>query len=226
MFDILAKKLNEHNAPPDAEKKIRRYIEFLLLENEKFNLTSITDEHEIIVKHIIDSLAAAPYIMKNASVLDIGSGAGLPGLIIKIARPDIDLKLIDSVNKKVAFINSAIAMLNLSCAVAEHKRAEELPKNILYDVVVSRAVAELRTLAEYSLPFLKFGGKLIAYKSSKAEEEIDSAANSLKILGGEVEEIVDVSIEENIRKLVIIKKTHNTPDKYPRNKNKPRLKPL
>ncbi len=206
--------------------KFDKYKKMLIEWNQKFNLTSITDEIEIEQKHFIDSLAAAEYIKSGDEVLDIGSGAGFPGLVLAIVREDASFTLIDSVNKKVTFLNAVISELGLKNVRALHARIEDIKEKESYDVVTSRAVAELRTLSEYALPFVKSDGAFIAYKSEKTDEEISNAANSLKTLSGEVSEIVDVSRNGNVRKLIIIKKRGKTPEKYPRGKNLPRIKPL
>ena len=149
---------------------------------------------------------------------------------LKILRPDLKVVLLDSVNKKVVFLQEVINKLKLQNVVALHTRAEDLAKKVEYrekfDYVVSRAVSKLNTLSEYSLPFLKTNGKLVAYKSLDAEQEIVDAKNALSILGGKVKEIKDVSYENNDRKLIIIIKHFKTPNKYPRSGNKPRLQPL
>jgi 16S rRNA methyltransferase gidB len=218
--------LKKYNAPPGAEEKFLEYEELLLEWNKKFNLTAVTDRGEIKIKHFEDSVAACCLLPREADVLDIGSGAGLPGIPLKIVRPDIRLTMIDSVNKKVTFLNEAIKELKLENTSAEHARAEELDKKRKYDVVVSRAVAKLSTLAEYALPFLKQEGIFIAYKSEKAQEEISDAENALILLKGEVKKVIDVSGPAGVRKLIVIGKYGETPEKYPRGRNLPRLKPL
>lgn len=211
---------------PDKAELFDRYEKMLVDRNEKFNLTSITDHEGIRQKHFMDSLAAADYIPPDASVLDIGSGAGFPAIPLKIVRDDITVTAIDSVNKKVGFINDVIAALDLKNITAVHVRAEDMNKAVKYDVVVSRAVAALNTLAEYALPFVKIGGLFIAYKSEKTAEEVDAAKNVLEVLGGKLERIADISNPDYKRTLVIIRKIKETPMKYPRGKNLPRVKPL
>lgn len=203
-----------------------RYFDLLVLWNERFNLTAITEKEEVEIKHFIDSLASVDFIKQNATVLDIGSGAGFPSIPLKIVRDDINLTMVDSVNKKVGFLNEVVSQLNLKNAVAIHSRAEDLDKTKKFDIVVSRAVASLSTLLEYCLPFVVEGGYLIAYKSEKTDEEIEQSKNALKILGGKVEEVVDKSHNGLTRKLILIKKIASTPQKYPRGKNLPRVKPL
>ena len=204
-----------------------RYAEMLTERNEKVNLTAITDPDEIRVKHFTDSLAAIDLIKTGATVLDIGSGAGFPGIPLKIARDDISVTLLDSVNKKVAFMNEVIADLGLKNIEAVHARIEDFPHKGEFDVVVSRAVAELTTLAEYALPFVKVGGTFVAYKSEKAEAEAAAAGNAVALLGGRLREIREVNVAPGLtRKLIVVDKIDPTPLKYPRGKNLPRLKPL
>lgn len=204
-----------------------RYAEMLTERNEKVNLTAITDPDEIRVKHFTDSLAAIELIKTGATVLDIGSGAGFPGIPLKIARDDISVTLLDSVNKKVAFMNDVIADLGLKNIEAVHARIEDFPHKGEFDVAVSRAVAELTTLAEYALPFVKVGGTFVAYKSEKAEAEAAAAGNVVALLGGRLREIREVNVAPGLtRKLIVIDKIDPTPLKYPRGKNLPRLKPL
>lgn len=204
-----------------------RYAEMLTERNEKVNLTAITDPDEIRVKHFTDSLAAIDLIKTGATVLDIGSGAGFPGIPLKIARDDISVTLLDSVNKKVAFMNDVIADLGLKNIEAVHARIEDFPHKGEFDVAVSRAVAELTTLAEYALPFVKVGGTFVAYKSEKAEAEAAAAGNAVALLGGRLREIREVNVAPGLtRRLIVVDKIAPTPSKYPRGKNLPRLKPL
>lgn len=204
-----------------------RYAEMLTERNEKVNLTAITDPEEIRVKHFIDSLAAVDIIPDGAKVLDIGSGAGFPGIPLKIVRDDLAVTLLDSVNKKVAFLCDVIADLGLKNITAVHARIEDFPYKAEFDIVVSRAVAELTTLAEYALPFVKVGGTFVAYKSEKAEAEAAAAENAINLLGGRIREIREVFVAPGItRKLIITDKIAPAPPKYPRGKNLPRLKPL
>lgn len=204
-----------------------RYAEMLTERNEKVNLTAITDPDEIRVKHFTDSLAAIELIKTGATVLDIGSGAGFPGIPLKIARDDISVTLLDSVNKKVAFMNDVIADLGLKNIEAVHARIEDFPHKGEFDVAVSRAVAELTTLVEYALPFVKVGGTFVAYKSEKAEAEAAAAGNAVALLGGRLREIREVNVAPGLtRRLIVVDKIDPTPLKYPRGKNLPRLKPL
>lgn len=212
---------------PERAAAFNRYAEMLRERNEKINLTAITEPEEVKVKHFLDSCSAAELLPGGASVLDIGSGAGFPGLPLKIVRPDLTVTLLDSVNKKVAFVSDVVAELKLSGVTAVHARIEDFPHKGEYDAVVSRAVAELSTLAEYALPFVKIGGVFIAYKSEKAESEAEAAASAITLLGGRIREIREAFVAAGLtRKLIIIDKIAPTPPKYPRGKNLPRLKPL
>lgn len=212
---------------PERAAAFNRYAELLRERNEKINLTAITEPEEVKVKHFLDSCSAAELLPGGASVLDIGSGAGFPGLPLKIVRPDLTVTLLDSVNKKVAFVSDVVAELKLSGVTAVHARIEDFPHKGEYDAVVSRAVAELSTLAEYALPFVKIGGAFIAYKSEKAESEAEAAASAITLLGGRIREIREAFVAAGLtRKLIIIDKIAPTPPKYPRGKNLPRLKPL
>lgn len=212
---------------PERAAAFNRYAEMLRECNEKINLTAITEPEEVKIKHFLDSCSAAELLPGGASVLDIGSGAGFPGLPLKIVRPDLTVTLLDSVNKKVAFVSDVVAELKLSGVTAVHARIEDFPHKGEYDAVVSRAVAELSTLAEYALPFVKIGGAFIAYKSEKAESEAEAAASAITLLGGRIREIREAFVAAGLtRKLIIIDKIAPTPPKYPRGKNLPRLKPL
>ena len=212
---------------PERAAAFNRYAEMLRERNEKINLTAITEPEEVKVKHFLDSCSAAELLPGGASVLDVGSGAGFPGLPLKIVRPDLTVTLLDSVNKKVAFVSEVVAELKLSGVTAVHARIEDFPHKGEYDAVVSRAVAELSTLAEYALPFVKIGGAFIAYKSEKAESEAEAAASAITLLGGRIREIREAFVAAGLtRKLIVIDKIAPTPPKYPRGKNLPRLKPL
>lgn len=207
--------------------KFIKYQEMLIETNKKFNLTSIDDPEEIKIKHFEDSLTIKNYINKGMKVLDIGSGAGFPGIPLRIEK-DFDLTLIDSVNKKVKFMNEVIEELGLDNIRAIHVRAEDFAKDHReeFDLVISRAVANLSTLSEYALPFLKVGGIFIAMKGPKAEEEYEDAQNALKILGGELINIDTIDLHGNTRKNILIKKVRSTKKKYPRGKNQAKKNPL
>ena len=216
-----------------TEKQIEDFYNYysLLIEwNQKFNLTAITEQSEVIVKHFLDSIICYNLLPQNAKIIDIGAGAGFPSFPLKILRPDLKITLIDSVNKKVTFQQEVIKQLNFKDAEAIHTRAEDLAKNIKYretfDSCVSRAVAQLNTLAEYSLPFIKVGGKMFAYKANEIGEELNNSTKALTVLGGKIKEIKTFNVDNVDRKIIIINKISSTPNKYPRSGNKPRLMPL
>lgn len=229
-MDRLTELLNKYNYKFSDEviHKFKLLMSFVLEKNKQFNLTTITDENEFYVKHIIDSLSALNFFENNSEILDIGSGAGFPALVLKLANPTLKITMLDSVNKKVMFLNEAIKLLNITDITAIHSRIEDFAlKNYeKFDYVTSRAVAPLSTLMEYSLPFLKIGGKMIAYKGLSINEELENCKNSLKILGGNTQDIIQLNIEDNQRNILIIKKEKHTPKDYPRTQNKPRIKPL
>lgn len=212
--------------------KLYNYMNLLLEWNEKINLTAITDEKEIILKHFIDSFTINKFINSGDIMLDIGTGAGFPGLPIKIIRPEVDVFLMDSLNKRINFLNEVIELLQLKNIEAFHSRAEEMAKNNKFrekfDVVTSRAVAKLNILLEYMLPYTKVNGKCLCMKGPNIEEEIKEAEKALKILGGEIEKIEKIILpDSNIeRKIIIIRKKSATPLKYPRKAGMPTKEPL
>ena len=203
------------------------YLSYLLEVNSHTNLTTIIDPKEVEIKHFKDSLTVLDYISENAKVLDIGSGAGFPGIPLRIEK-NFDLTLVDSVNKKVVFMNEVIEKLSLDKARAIHTRAEDYAKDNResFDIVVSRAVANMATLSELCLPFVKVGGIFIAMKGPKVDEELKDAENAIEILGGQVINIDRFTLEDNERANVIVKKIHPTKKKYPRGKNLPKKNPL
>ena len=212
------------------EENFNNFFDILITENSKMNLTAITEENDVLIKHFLDSVLAEKFIPKNASVIDVGSGAGFPAIPLKIVRDDLNITMIDSLLKRVNFLNKTTALLNLNDCAAYHSRAEDFAKTKRegFDISVSRAVAPLNTLLEYVLPLTKVGGTAIIYKSSKLDEELKTAQNVLKILGGKIEEIKEFFIEEQqiYRNILIIKKISKTPLKYPRGKNQPRTNPI
>ena len=211
----------------DKNKMYEVYTDYLIEVNSHTNLTTITDPAEIKIKHFEDSLSVLSYIKNGDKVLDIGAGAGFPGIPLRIEK-EFDLTLIDSVNKKVKFMNEVIDKLGLQNARAIHTRAEDFAKDNreIYDVVVSRAVANMATLSELCIPFLKPGGIFIALKGPKADEELEAAQNAIKILGGQVKEIDRFTIDENERVNIVVEKVHPTQKIYPRGKNQPKKNPL
>ena len=204
-----------------------KYYRLLAEWNQKFNLTAITERDEVFVKHFADSLLGEEFVGENASVLDVGTGAGFPSLPIKIVRDDISLTLVDSLQKRINFLNCVLSELDIKKAEALHARAEDLSCRETFDCAVSRAVAPLSTLCEYCLPFVKTGGTFIAYKAENCEEEVASASKAAEILGGGRAEIFKRRLDENTeRSFVIIRKVRPTPAAYPRGKNLPRKSPL
>ena len=230
--DILKERFSAYNIELTKEQTVmfEKYYNLLIEWNNKFNLTSITDMQEVIEKHFIDSVLPYNLLPQNAKAIDIGAGAGFPSIPLKIVRPDISFLLIDSVNKKITFINEVINKLDLQNIVALHTRIEDLASNPAYretfDICVSRAVARLNTLAEYSLPFIKIGGSMVAYKSRQIKDEVLEAQKAITLLGGEIKDISINNLENGERNVLIVEKINNTPDKYPRDKNLPRTKPI
>lgn len=218
-----------------TEKGANMFYEYdkLLLDwNEKINLTAITDEREIILKHFIDSLTINRYIENADNVMDIGTGAGFPGVPLKIVNENKRFILVDALNKRVNFLEEIKKVLNLKNLDLIHSRSEDLAKNLMYreniDVVTSRAVANLRVLVEYMLPFIKLNGLCICMKGPNSKEEIIEAENAIKILGGKIENIDKIILPESEieRNIIIIKKVSNTPNKYPRKAGTASKQPL
>ena len=210
-----------------AAEKFELYENMLLEWNKKFNLTAITEHGDIEVKHFYDSVTAQKFLSEGVSVLDIGSGAGFPGLVIKIEKPETDVTLVDSVRKKTDYLTYAIDALGLKNIRALHTRIEDLKNKESYDTVTARAVARMNVLAEYCLPFVKTGGVMVAYKSADCDEEMNEAERAIKLLGGETAASELFDLDENTkRRIIVIKKVKSSPDGYPRSGNKPRLKPL
>ena len=210
-------------------EKLYIYMKEILEWNEKVNVTAIKDEKEFIVKHFIDSILIEREVVGD-KLIDIGSGAGFPGIPLKIVRDDLKVTLIDSVNKKVLFMQDSIEKLKLDNIVAIHCRAEEYAHNNQYresfDVATSRAVANMCTLVEYMLPFVKVGGKCICMKGPNSEEEINDSKKAISLLGGEIERVEKYKIDDNDRCLVLIKKVKKTEQIYPRDQGKPLKSPL
>lgn len=210
----------------DIKQKFDLYYDLLIEWNKKFNLTAVTERDKVELLHFKDSLLGEDLFEEGAKVLDVGSGAGFPAIPLKIVRNDLAFTLIDSVNKKTEFLKEVISRLELSDIRAIHTRIEDL-KERDFDVVCARAVAPLNVLAEYCLPFVKTGGKMIAYKSRDIDEEIDQARKAIEFLGGSEPITVERELGEEIkRKFVIIKKIKESPQGYPRGGNKPRSKPI
>jgi len=215
-------------------EQFNRYFELIIEWNEKINLTAITDKDEVWKKHFEDSIGITEAIdlLSINSVIDIGTGAGFPGIPIKILFPHIKLTLLDSLNKRINFLNIVIEELGLENVETIHGRAEDFGKNPLYrekyDVCVSRAVANLATLSELCIPFVKVDGYFISYKAEKAEEELSTASKAIKILGGGQVNVVDVVLPDTdyVRKLITVKKFCSTAKKYPRKAGTPGKEPI
>lgn len=212
----------------EAVDKFEKFYNMLILENEKYNLTAITEEDDVIIKHFLDSVLPIARIPENVRILDIGSGAGFPAVPLAILRDDLNITALDGVNKKVNFINMvgrAIGLKNLSVV---HFRAEDYAKENResFDCVVSRAVAGLPTLLEYCLPFVKENGLVMCYKGSSLNEELESSDKALRELGGKVDEVLNFDLYGMERNILLVRKVGKTPLKYPRNQNKPRLSPI
>ncbi|MCH5304006.1 MAG: 16S rRNA (guanine(527)-N(7))-methyltransferase RsmG [Ruminococcus sp.] len=212
--------------------KFENYYKQLIEWNEKINLTRIIDPDEVSLKHFADSLTILKYcdIPENAAVIDVGTGAGFPGVPLKIYRPDINLTLLDSLNKRLNFLNTVSEQNKLSVKTL-HSRAEEAgrlkPERERYDIAVSRAVARLNTLCEYCLPFIKVGGSFVAMKGPNLTEELSEAKSAIKILGGEVKSVNEFNLDTaGERTVVVIKKIKPTPNTYPRHGSKIKNKPL
>lgn len=222
----------KYNIELNEEKKLlfNNYYNFLVKKNNDINLTSITEYDEVWIKHFLDSVLIYSEIEDNSKILDIGTGAGFPGVPLKIINESLKVTLLDSLNKRINFLNELIDLLKLKDIKTIHSRAEEYVNvsRETFDYVVSRAVAKLPTLLEYCLPYVKVGGYFIAYKSLNVDDEVAESENALKVLGGVIdkEKSKVINLEGNSRTLLFIKKVKNTPNKYPRGQNKPKTQPL
>ena len=218
----------------EQKEKFLSYYDFLTEKNKVMNLTAITEFEEVVIKHFLDSISCVKAVdfSKTGSMIDVGTGAGFPGIPLKIMFPDLSVCLLDSLQKRVTFLDGAIALLKLSDIHAVHFRAEEAARNPEYrekfDLCVSRAVSNLSTLSEYCLPFVKTGGFFISFKSGKIKEELENAGNAVHLLGGKIEKtetffLPGTDIE---RTLVVIRKVRPTSGKYPRKAGTPLKEPL
>lgn len=225
-FDILNEACNNEGIEFNEEKysKFIKYKEMIKEWNEKVNLTAIVEDDEIIKKHFIDSIKVFKFekLKNGRKVIDIGTGGGFPGIPMKIVNPSTEVVLLDSLNKRINFLNEVIKDLELNNIRTIHGRAEDFARESRYrekfDVATSRAVANLTVLSEFCLPYVKVGGYFVAMKGPAIEEEMKDAKNAIKILGGQVEKIIEVDIEGSDlnHNLVVIKKIKETPSKYPR----------
>ena len=213
----------------EQESQFDKYFSMLVETNKVMNLTAITEENEVLVKHFLDSAIPEKLIKENSTVVDVGSGAGFPALPLKIVRPDLEICMVDSLNKRINFLNEVVTELKLTKVSAIHARAEDFAKTNRekFDVAVARAVAPLNTLVEYLLPLVRVGGQAIIYKSAKLDEELSKSATAIKILGAQVEKIENFTLENDIeRNILVLKKTKPTPKQFPRSKNLPKTKPI
>ena len=217
------------------DKQLNQFYDYmnLLLEwNEKINLTAITEPQEVVLKHFIDSLTINKYIKENATIADVGTGAGFPGIPLKIYREDLKITLVDSLNKRINFLNEVIDKLHLENISTIHSRIEDFGKDKKhrekYDYVTARAVANLTTLSEYLIPISKVGGKCICMKGNEIKDEIKDSKNAINILGGKIEKIDEFNLPDSdiSRNIIIVEKIKNTPNKYPRKAGIPSKEPL
>ena len=233
-MSIITDILTANGASDECAGKFDTYYRMLIEWNEKINLTAITQEREAALKHFVDCISAfkSGKIHHGCKIIDVGTGAGFPGLPLKIYDESLEVTLMDSLNKRINFLNEVTDTLGLSGIETVHSRAEDLGKNKdyreKYDICISRAVANLASLSELCLPFVKVGGYFISMKGPKAEEELSDAKKAIKLMGGEVEEIKNYAIDETDfdHNLVIIRKISSTPSKYPRNAPKPLKEPI
>lgn len=218
----------------DIYEKFEIYTNYLLEYNENVNLTAIKDRYEIYIKHYLDCISILKYfdIKENARVIDIGTGAGFPTIPVKLMRKDLDMCMVDSLNKRVTFLENVIKKLELDKIIAIHSRAEDMANKKEYresfDIAISRAVANLSTLSEYCTPFIKKGGYLVCLKGQNVEDEIKNSANAMKKLNCKIIDKIDVSIpySDLHHNIVVIKKIDTTPKAYPRKAGTPVKNPL
>lgn len=237
-FDEFVKKINDYLVEIQIELTDKQLMQFynymnLLIEwNRKINLTTIIEPEEIILKHFVDSIIISKYIENDLKVIDVGTGAGFPGIPLKIIRGDLDIVLLDSLNKRINFLNEVIKELQLKNVYSIHARVEEFAKNKKYresfDIVTSRAVANMSTLSEYMLPLTKVGGKMLAMKGPDFKDEITKSKKALDILGGEIEKIDEYQLPKTDirRSVIVIRKIKSTPQKFPRKPGTPAKEPL
>lgn len=216
----------------NAEKRFEIYYNLLVSWNEKMNLTAITDPEGVLIKHFYDSLLffKVTEVKNGAQIIDVGTGAGFPGLALKIARPDIKLTLLDGLNKRLTFLEAVLKETGLDAELV-HKRAEECGKDKKYreryDFATARAVKVMPVLCEYCLPFVKAGGNFIALKGATGKEELEASKNALKLLGGKTEAVIEENLPEGDKRILInVKKISQISPKYPRDNAKISKNPL
>lgn len=225
-YNLLNTACEDINLQFDEEKyqKFMKYKELIQEWNKKINLTAIDEDEEIMKKHFIDSMKVCKFdkVTLFGKILDVGTGGGFPGIPLKIVNPNSKITLLDSLNKRIKFLNEVIKELNLKDIDAIHGRAEDFATQAEYreqfDGVVSRAVANMAVLSEFCLPYVKVGGYFVALKGPSIDEELDQAKKAISILGGKIEKVMDVTVEGSDLKhnLVVVKKVKSTPKKYPR----------
>ncbi len=234
MKDLLingASKLNIELTETKANQ-FMTYMDMLIQTNKSLNLTAITEPHEVVTKHFLDSMTVCPFIPKGASVIDVGCGAGFPGIPAKIAREDISLTLLDSLAKRLNFIDSVLKECDISGAKCVHARAEDGGRDKAhrekYDIALSRAVANMAVLCEYCLPYVKVGGLFLALKGPAAAEELSAAEKAIKTLGSEIVEVAEVTVPftDLLHKIVVVKKVKPCPKEFPRKAGTPSKKPI
>lgn len=219
---------------PNQLQLFDKYRNLILEYNKVMDITNITDEEGMYIKHFLDSVLIknSNINFNNVKLIDIGTGGGFPGIPLKIIYPSVNITLLDSLNKRVNFLNNVVKELDLRDVETIHGRAEEFARKDsyreVYDIAVSRAVAQLSTLIEYCLAYVKVGGYFISMKGPNYKEELKQASNSLKVMGGKVTDIIEYSLPNNNgdRTIIVIKKICSTPKKYPRGQGKPRNMPL
>lgn len=236
MGDFLKESLSGIGLDPKDELifKLNKYYEMLVEKNKVMNLTAITEYDDVVIKHFVDSiLISNAFDMENInSIIDVGTGAGFPGIVLGIFYPDVKITLLDSLNKRIKFLQEVVAEIDLKCVDTIHSRAEDYSQikgvRESYDLAVSRAVANLSTLSEYCLPYVKVGGYFVSYKADNCDEEVEQAKSAIKKLGGVVDNIVRCKIPNTdiTRVFVVIKKIFNTDKKYPRKAGLPLKEPL
>lgn len=231
-FFVQYKNLLNVNVDDNLIADFEKYAELLLDWNNKINLTAIKEPKEIALKHFFDSLTVFNVldIDLNAKVIDVGTGAGFPGVPLKLARKDLNLTLLDGLNKRLVFLKDLTQKLGINAEFL-HSRAEELSLNKVYrenfDIAVSRAVAPLNILSEYCLPLVKKGGYFVSMKGSQADSEIENSKKAIEVLGGRIEKIEKFLMpDESKRCIIVVRKISQTPDKYPRHGSKISKKPL
>ena len=237
-FDVFFNKLVKECASLNVcisegqAKSFFKYMNLLIEWNEKMNLTTIVEPDDIIIKHFIDSLTISKFIDRGAKVADIGTGAGFPGLPISLVHEDCEFSLVDSLNKRIVFLQEVINNIGIKNVSTIHSRAEDFGKDKnfreSYDIVVSRAVASLNVLVEYMLPVLKMGGFCICMKAFNIDEEVKNAKKACELLGGSIDFIDEVTLPNTdiIRKNIVVRKIKDTPNRFPRKAGIPSKEPL